>query len=319
MVGLLCGAALAASPGSAAPGVGGPAKPPSKAALDQQISASSNQLEVVIEQYDSTGVALAATVATATRVNAELAPLQQTAAAAHAKVAVLAADLYQTASPGATLGQIINASSTNALVNRLSMINQIAREQDRAVDALNAAAATYVAQKQQLTVLENTQANDYGLLKAKRASILGQIAQLKSLRLAAYGPTGTPAEPIINYIPVFTADAGGKAVKFAYDQLGKPYRFGASGPSEFDCSGLTMMAWKAAGVNLPHSAAEQYTVTKHITRAELRPGDLVFYFQPIHHVGIYIGADKVINAPTYGEPVKISPLTLAPIAGYGRP
>ncbi len=56
-----------------------------------------------------------------------------------------------------------------------------------------------------------------------------------------------------------------------------------------------------------------------MTRAELRPGDLVFYFHPIHHVGIYIGADKVINAPTYGEPVKISPITLGSIAGYGRP
>ncbi|HEY1485742.1 MAG TPA: C40 family peptidase, partial [Micromonosporaceae bacterium] len=153
----------------------------------------------------------------------------------------------------------------------------------------------------------------------KRASILGQIAQLKSLRVAAYGAAGTPPDPVINFIPVFTADAAGKAVRFAYDQLGKAYRFGASGPNQYDCSGLTMSAWKSVGVNLPHSAAEQYRVIKHVTRAQLRPGDLVFYFHPIHHVGIYVGADKVINAPTYGEPVKISPLTLAPIAGYGRP
>ena len=118
---------------------------------------------------------------------------------------------------------------------------------------------------------------------------------------------------------MFTADAAGQAVRFAYDQLGKAYRFGAAGPSAYDCSGLTMSAWATAGVDLPHSAAGQYRVVQHVTRAQLRPGDLVFYFHPIHHVGIYVGADKVINAPTYRQPVQISPITLGAIAGYGRP
>jgi cell wall-associated NlpC family hydrolase len=296
-----------------------PAKPVSKAALDQQISSASDQLSAVVEQYDAMRVTLAATKAKEASVAIRLAPLQRAESAAHAKVAVIAANVYQQASPAATLGHLLDASTTPDLVNQLGMIDELVYAGRQQLAVLRRAAAAYLAQKQKLSVLDHTQTNEYGILTAKKASILVQIEQLKSLRLAAYGPTGSPPDPLIHYLPVFTADAGGRAVRFAYDQLGKSYRFGASGPSQYDCSGLTMSSWQQVGVQLPHSAAEQYRVTKHVTRAELRPGDLVFYFHPIHHVGIYVGADKVINAPTYGEPVKISPLDLAPIAGYSRP
>ncbi|HEY2794609.1 MAG TPA: NlpC/P60 family protein [Micromonosporaceae bacterium] len=315
MIGSLLGAALVVAPGQASLA----APKPSKSQLDKQISDASNQLEVVIEQYDTAGVTLAGTKAKIAQVNKQLLPLQRKAQAAHKQVAVIAAGVYQDASPVQTLGRLLDQQSTSVLVNQLSLINQVAHAQGKKVDALNAAAATYVAQKNKLTVLENAQNNEYVLLKVKRASIKKQIAQLTSLRVAAYGSAGGPSDPVIHYVPVFSADAAGQAVRFAYNQLGKAYRFGASGPNAYDCSGLTMSAWKSVGVNLPHSAAEQYRVTKHVTRAELRPGDLVFYFHPIHHVGIYIGADKVINAPTYGEPVKISPITLGSIAGYSRP
>jgi cell wall-associated NlpC family hydrolase len=72
-------------------------------------------------------------------------------------------------------------------------------------------------------------------------------------------------------------------------------------------------------VQLPHNAAMQYKTIKHVTRAELMPGDLVFYFNPVHHVGIYVGSNKIINAPTYGRPVQVAPLDMGPIHGYGRP
>ena len=298
-----------------------PTKPPSAATLSQQITNAENQFEIVVEQYDSIRVAIAATRANEDTVNAELAPLRLATATAHAKVATMAANVYQSYSPAATFGSLLGADSTPELVNQLDMINQIARTQRQQVNSLGAAAATYVGQLQKLAALEYRQHSQYAVLKAKRTSISDQIAHLKSLRRIAYGPSGAQSTSTSTgvHAPPTTAGGAGKAVRFAYAQLGKSYQFGASGPNSYDCSGLTMRSWQQAGVDLPHSAAQQFGVTRHVSRTELQPGDLVFYYHPVHHVAIYIGSSKVIAAPTYGEPVKISPLTLAPIAGYGRP
>jgi hypothetical protein len=76
---------------------------------------------------------------------------------------------------------------------------------------------------------------------------------------------------------------------------------------------------RAAGVTLPHSSTLQWAQVAHVTRVQLQPGDLVFYYGNIHHVAIYIGADRIIHAPTYGEEVTIAPIDNAPVHGYGRP
>jgi cell wall-associated NlpC family hydrolase len=110
-----------------------------------------------------------------------------------------------------------------------------------------------------------------------------------------------------------------EAVRTAYDQLGDPYAWGASGPGSFDCSGLTMYAWASAGVSLPHSSSAQYDAVRHIDASELQPGDLVFYYSPISHVAIYIGGGRVIDAPYPGRSVTISGLYSMPYAGAGRP
>jgi cell wall-associated NlpC family hydrolase len=112
---------------------------------------------------------------------------------------------------------------------------------------------------------------------------------------------GAAANPGTGALPV----AARTAVRFALAQVGKPYAFGAAGPSAYDCSGLTMASWHAAGVNLPHSALEQYSYGRHINFDELRPGDLLFFYQPIGHVTIYIGHGLMVSAPEPGEDVKV--------------
>jgi cell wall-associated NlpC family hydrolase len=87
-------------------------------------------------------------------------------------------------------------------------------------------------------------------------------------------------------------------------QLGKPYHFGAAGPDSFDCSGLTMWAWRAAGVSLPHYSGAQYNATTHIPLNELQPGDLVFFYSDLSHVGIYVGGGQMIHAPQTGDVVR---------------
>ncbi len=109
------------------------------------------------------------------------------------------------------------------------------------------------------------------------------------------------------------------AVATAKAQLGKPYVWAADGPDAFDCSGLTMYAWAAAGVSLPHSSADQINYGTRVSLDNLEPGDLIFYYSPIHHVGMYVGNGMIIHASTEGEPVKYGTLEHAPIAGASRP
>lgn len=96
------------------------------------------------------------------------------------------------------------------------------------------------------------------------------------------------------------------AVAFARAQLGKPYRFGAAGPDAYDCSGLTMAAWAAAGVRMPHYSGAQARLFPKVTWDQLRPGDIVVFYPDYHHVGIYIGGGQMIHAPHAGAVVSIA-------------
>jgi cell wall-associated NlpC family hydrolase len=113
------------------------------------------------------------------------------------------------------------------------------------------------------------------------------------------------------------ADSGSAstvAVNTALAQLGDRYVWAGAGPDVFDCSGLTQYAYRAAGINLPHNSLMQSRIGTPVARAALRPGDLVFFYRPIHHVAMYIGNGKVVQAPHSGDVVKIS--NLAAMAGY---
>ncbi|MFF3288174.1 NlpC/P60 family protein [Streptomyces sp. NPDC003023] len=110
-----------------------------------------------------------------------------------------------------------------------------------------------------------------------------------------------------------------KVLAFARAQIGKPYVWGATGPSSYDCSGLTQAAWKAAGVDLPRTTWDQVKVGTRVQTAELLPGDLVFFYDDISHVGIYIGDGKMIHAPKPGANVREESIYYMPIYGSVRP
>jgi peptidoglycan DL-endopeptidase CwlO len=116
-----------------------------------------------------------------------------------------------------------------------------------------------------------------------------------------------------------TSSAAETAVHWAYNELGKSYVWAASGPSHFDCSGLTMYVYGQAGVYLPHSSGAQYSSGRHVSQSELRPGDLVFFGSPIHHVGIYVGNGDMIEAPEAGESVRVSYAFRGDYVGAVRP
>ncbi|GAC1546160.1 MAG: hypothetical protein NVS3B12_34820 [Acidimicrobiales bacterium] len=118
------------------------------------------------------------------------------------------------------------------------------------------------------------------------------------------GSSGPPTASQQQPPPPSSGSGVQAAIAEAQRQLGKPYYYGGSGPDSFDCSGLTAWAWGHAGRSLPHSAADQYYQTTHVSVSQLQPGDLVFWGMPPHHVGIYVGNGQMINALHSGTNVR---------------
>ncbi|MGW0840320.1 NlpC/P60 family protein [Streptomyces sp. NPDC002787] len=123
-------------------------------------------------------------------------------------------------------------------------------------------------------------------------------------------PTSSTAEA-----PNYRAAA---AISYAYTKIGSPYVWGATGPNAFDCSGLTQAAYRSAGISLPRTTYSQINAGQRVARSELRPGDLVFFYSGISHVGIYIGNGQMIHAPNPSAPVRVAPLDEMPFAGATR-
>ena len=137
------------------------------------------------------------------------------------------------------------------------------------------------------------------------------------------GPAAsTPApatEPSASTAPPPSSVAG-VVVAAAQGQLGVPYKFARSEPGvAFDCSGLTKYAWAKAGVSLPHQSGQQFASTPHVPKDQVQPGDLIFYYSPIGHVGIYIGGGSLIHAPASGDVVKVSAVNWNKVVGVSRP
>ncbi|MFE3826282.1 C40 family peptidase [Streptomyces sp. NPDC059092] len=132
------------------------------------------------------------------------------------------------------------------------------------------------------------------------------------------GGTGLDAVTVGDTAGTYAAKAA-KVLAFAGAQIGKPYVWGASGPSSYDCSGLTQAAWKAAGVELPRTTGAQVNTGTRVTTDDLLPGDLVFFYDDISHAGIYIGDGMMIHAPKPGANVREESIYYMPIYGSVRP
>jgi cell wall-associated NlpC family hydrolase len=189
--------------------------------------------------------------------------------------------------------------------------------------AVRAAQARYTAQaaavRESLASIKADKQRIEGLI-AESQRLLASLRAEQRARLAAQQQA--VASAAVAQRASYTGPSSGRAaaaVQFAYAQLGKPYVYGAAGPSSYDCSGLTMAAWAAAGVSLPHNAAMQQSMLPYVSQADLQPGDLVFFGNPAGHVGIYIGGGRFIHAPHTGDVVRIADLAYMPFSGGGRP
>jgi cell wall-associated NlpC family hydrolase len=153
--------------------------------------------------------------------------------------------------------------------------------------------------------------------KASEAeSLLDELESEERARLAEAPSRSAARAPIRN---VAVSGSAGAAVNYALSQVGDAYVYGAAGPDAFDCSGLTMMAWAQAGVSLPHSSSGQMGSGTPVSQSELQPGDLVFYYSPVSHVGIYIGNGQIVHAANPSTGVQVTGVTSMPYSGAVRP
>ncbi len=211
--------------------------------------------------------------------------------------------------PGAFLDQLSTMTSYNDLQSQMfAAYAREAKALDIRSDATQGRLADIAAAEKKLA---QEKANvDKKLAEAKE--LLSRLEAEERERMMA--SRSTPSLP-----DVAASGSAGTAVQFAMAQVGDAYVYGAAGPDAYDCSGLTMAAWAAAGVALPHSSGAQYGSGPHISASALQPGDLVFYYSPISHVGMYIGNGMIVHAANPGTGVAVAGLYSMPYVGAVRP
>ncbi|GAA3288776.1 C40 family peptidase [Dactylosporangium vinaceum] len=306
---------------------------PSADEIQAKIDKGNKDLELVVEQYNKTTEDLTATQAAITKLEGDLKPLQSDMEAAQAGASQVAINAYKTGNNLRTLSLMLGASSSDGFVDRVGTLEQISRNQQHDIATYSAAKGTFDTEKNRLNEQLAAQTRQKTELETRRKQIEGDIARLDDMQrkadaaaAAAAAKAKTPTKTTTTTTTTSTSasstagcgSGAGTVVKFACAQLGKRYVYATAGPNTYDCSGLTMAAWKAAGVSLPHNAAQQWGKVKHISRSQLVPGDLVFY-NGLGHVGIYIGNNQIIHAPNSRTVVKVAPIDIDSLYGYGRP
>ncbi|MFJ9907050.1 NlpC/P60 family protein [Streptomyces sp. NPDC101152] len=165
--------------------------------------------------------------------------------------------------------------------------------------------------KEQIAAAEEIESR----LQAKEKERLAALEQQAAYQAqSAWLGTG-----ILDQIKGAASAQGKQAVQFATQQIGKPYEWGAEGPLSYDCSGLTSQAWLSAGKPIPRTSQEQWKQLKHVDIKDMRPGDLIIYFDDASHVALYIGDGAIVHAPRPGRTVTIAGAGSMPILGVVRP
>jgi cell wall-associated NlpC family hydrolase len=289
---------------------------PSVAEIEKQISTKSGELEVVVEQYNKINEQLTATRAEIAAIELTLQPLEQQAGLAKGRVAGIARTAYKTAGLS-NVGAVLASGDPHTALHRLGALNQLAQGQRQHISAAQTANAQHAAAKKALEEKQTVEDGRAKTLEAQRQGIEGELAKLNELKIKARGTSNTGSSGAYTGVIPQLPGSAGAAVAFAYGAIGRPYVWAADGPEGYDCSGLTLAAWRVAGVGLSHHAATQWNQTARIGRGELAPGDLVFYSN-LGHVAIYVGDGKVIHAPTFGDVVKLASVDMMTPYGYGR-
>jgi cell wall-associated NlpC family hydrolase len=284
--------------------------------LNKQITELANKLEDVTESYNALNISLQKTQNEEKQLAASLPGAKKAAEDATAQMGTMATAAYMQGNVGG-MNAILNGPGD--LIQRMSYIDQLSRDRQRDIDTYTSTTANYNTRQGALKTLEAKQAAQVKVQANTKKTIETQLKALKAKKAAATGYS-TPGTSGNHLTAPNVSGKAGKAVAYAvaaYNR-GATYVYATDGPNTYDCSGLTMASWRAAGVSLPHNARDQYSSLPHISRSSLAPGDLVFY-RDLQHVAIYIGGGSIIAATEPGDPLKKQSVNVMPPYGYGRP
>lgn len=329
----------------------------SQAQVQAQIDKLAGQIAALDEQYNESTIHLAKlesqisdTRATSAKAQADFHDLQKVASSQAAAVykagppsllvAFLTSKSLEDFNQKMTIVGQVNTWESG-IMNGLQIADQRAKQATSLLDSqLAQAKALSATLAQQRATLQSQLADQQHLLAqineetrlaaaraaqaradAARAALAAQEAQAAQIRAAQLA--AAKSSSAASHVAVPTVLPGSSraatALSVAIAQIGKPYVWAAAGPNSFDCSGLTMFAYRAAGVSLSHSAADQYASNPHVSRDQLQPGDLVFFGSPIHHVGMYVGGGMMVDAPETGENVQVQSMMRSDYVGASRP
>jgi len=281
-----------------------------------QANKLAQQIDSLSQQYDSLRIQLAEAQSQARLAQQIAARDLGVFAQDQNTIAAIAVESYVTGGLNPTL-QLLTTNSPQDLLNRASIMTQLQHENGAKVSLV--ASAETAAQRAQAAAAQ--QQHRATQLAAQMQAKVSEIQQRENFfnsqafaqAAAIYQRTGSYPNITVNGNSI-----GVQALRKALTRVGDPYVWGAAGPNAFDCSGLVMWAYEQVGIQLLHFTGDQWNEGAHISKDQLAPGDLVFFFSDLSHVGLYVGNGLMVDASTFGVPVHVEPVFWSAYAGAVR-
>jgi peptidoglycan DL-endopeptidase CwlO len=308
----------------------GAAPQPAVGQVQARINQLTSQFDTASEQFDQASQQLSAAQSRLSQVRVRLARASARFEAAQASVAQTAAAAFEDTGATSVAG-VLTSGGPSAALQRGSLLMELSGSRNAETRQLLTDAGQLAGVEQQVQRTENgiatlksqlaARKNSLGTLISAEKATLASLAvpQQQTVQANSIGANGSSAPQ--RYTGPASTQAG-KAVAFAYAQLGKPYQWGATGPGSYDCSGLAQAAWAAAGVTIPRVTYEQWAALPHIATSAIQPGDLLYY-DGVGHVAMYAGDGYIIDAPQTGMDVQKLPMNTswyaATFVGAARP
>jgi cell wall-associated NlpC family hydrolase len=301
---------IAAAMGLAVPaslaGAASASPQPTLKELLAQASKLSRQIDSLSQQYDALRIQFNEAKAQVKVARLTVRRDERLLAADQTAIAQIAAAGYMTGGVNPAIS-LLTSKNPESMLNRASILGELQKENGDKLHLVTTARAAAQRAKLLATQQQRRAAKLSRAMKGKVAKIQAKESKLNSAAFAKaleiYRKTGTYPP-----IQVNGRSLGVQALKIAMTKIGDAYVWGGSGPNVFDCSGLVMWAYAQLGISLPHFTGAQWNAGVHVSRAQLQPGDLVFFYPGISHVGIYVGNGFMLDAPTFGIPVGIHPV-----------
>jgi cell wall-associated NlpC family hydrolase len=313
-------------------GIAAAAPQPTVSQVQAKINQLTTQFDSVSQQLDTASQQLSAAQTKLSQVHARLTTANAKFQAAQTSVAQNAATAFEDTGATSVAG-VLTSGDPSVVLQQGSMLLELSGNRSAQTKQLSITASQLVAADQQVQRTESGiktlkdqlaghKASLSKLISTEKATLASlTVPEQQTVQANTIGSTSSAAATTSATYTGPTSTQAEKVVAFAYDQLGKPYVWGATGPSSFDCSGLAQAAWASVGVNIPRTTYEQWAALPHISTSALEPGDLL-YFDGIGHVAIYVGDGQIIDAPQTGEDVEKVPLAgwyASELVGAARP